>query len=84
MTPVDEIANGRYIHWGSPCSLYSGKTRSYLIKKNIDFVEIAPSHPHFLERVVSKVGYFSLPVLETPTGEIIQDSTDKSHPADVG
>jgi glutathione S-transferase len=73
---IHKLAQGRYVHWGAHCSLYTGKTRSYLIKKAIDHVEISPSHPHFVERVVPQIGYFTVPVLETPEGEIIQDSTE--------
>ncbi len=73
---IRELAQGRYIHWGAYCSLYSGKTRSYLIKKGVEYVELNPSHPHFVEKVMPKLGYFCIPVLETPDGQIIQDSTD--------
>lgn len=72
---IEEIAADRYIHWGAHCSLYSGKTRSYLIKKGIDYVEVNPSHPHYTEKLLPLIGYFSVPVLQLPSGEIIQDST---------
>ena len=73
---IQDLASGKYIHWGAHCSLYTGKTRAYLIKKGIDHVEINPSHPHFLEKIVPTVGYFTVPVLETAGGDIIQGSTE--------
>ena len=48
----------------------------YLIKKGIDYVEICPSHPHFMEHIVPTVGYITHPVLETPDGNIIADSME--------
>ena len=65
----------KYVHWSAHCSLYSGKTRAYLIKKGLDFVEINPGHAHYTEILLPQIGFFSLPVLETPHGEVIQDTT---------
>lgn len=65
-----------YILWGSPHSLYTGKVRSYLIKKRLDFRERCPSDPAFNECILPAVGHFVVPVLETPAGEIVQDCSD--------
>ena len=65
-----------YILWGTPHSLYTGKARSCLIKKGLAFVERCPSHPDYKARVRTAVGMVTFPVLETPQGEFIQDSTD--------
>jgi len=73
---IKEIAGDKYILWGASWSLYTAKVRSYLIKKGIDYVEICPSHPHYNEHIVETVGYFTVPVLETPEGDIIADSTE--------
>jgi glutathione S-transferase len=70
-----EIAGDKYILWGASWSLYTAKVRPYLIKKGIDYVEINPSHPEYNDRIVPAIGYFTVPVLETPDGEIIADST---------
>jgi glutathione S-transferase len=35
-----------------------------------------PSHPDFGQRILPAIGLFVIPVLETPEGEIVQDSTD--------
>ncbi|MHC4910800.1 MAG: glutathione S-transferase family protein [Planctomycetota bacterium] len=73
---VREIAGDGYILWGANWSLFSAKVRPYLIKKGIDYVELNPSHPHFAQTVLPKVGHFTVPVLETPDGDVIADSTE--------
>lgn len=67
---------GSYILWGTPHSLYTGKARSCLIKKGLAFVERCPSHTDYKARVRPAVGMVTFPVLETPEGQFIQDSTD--------
>jgi glutathione S-transferase len=67
---------GPYTLWGGPLSLYSGKARSYLIKKRIPYRELFPSHPDFPARIMPSVGLFVIPVLEAPDGTIVQDTTD--------
>ena len=79
----------KYVHWSAHCSLYSGKTRAYLIKKGLDFVEINPGHAHYTEVLLPQIGFFSVPVLETPQGEVIQDTTaiiqflEQKHPEPI-
>ena len=65
-----------HILWGTPHSLYTGKARSCLIKKGLAFLERCPSHPDYKARVRPAVGLVTFPVLETPQGQFIQDSTD--------
>jgi len=67
---------GPYILWGTPHSLFTGKARSCLIKKGLAFVERCPSHADYKARVRAAVGMVTFPVLETPEGQFIQDSTD--------
>lgn len=62
--------------WGTPHSLYTGKVRSYLIKKGLPFRELFPSHPRFGAEIVPKVRLMVVPVVETADGQILQDSTD--------
>jgi glutathione S-transferase len=69
-------ADGSYTLWGGPHSLYSGKARSYLIKKRIPYRELYPSHPDFPRRIMPVIGLFVVPVLEAPDGTIVQDTTD--------
>ena len=71
---VDPIS--QHILWGTPHSLYTGKARSCLIKKGLAFLERCPSHPDYKARVRPAVGLVTFPVLETPQGQFIQDSTD--------
>lgn len=66
----------RPLMWGAPGSAFSGKTRSYLIKKGIDYQEIFPSHRRFKEEIMPTIGYFVMPVMELEDGLLIQDSTD--------
>lgn len=73
---IKEIAGDKYVLWGANWSLYTAKVRPYLIKKGVEYVEIGPSHPHWNDHVLPTVGYFTVPVLETPDGDIIADSTE--------
>jgi glutathione S-transferase len=73
---IQEIAGDRFVLWGANWSLYTAKVRPYLIKKGIEYVELNPSHPHFKESVLPQIGHFTVPVVETPDGEIIADSTE--------
>ena len=70
-----EHPEGTYTLWGGPLSLYSGKARSYLIKKRIAYVERFPSHLDFPARVMPAIGLFVIPVLEAPDGTLVQDTT---------
>ncbi|MBU6253048.1 MAG: glutathione S-transferase family protein [Alphaproteobacteria bacterium] len=65
-----------YTLWGAAHSLYSGKMRSYLIKKGLPYQERYPSDPDFGMRILPAVGHMVVPVVETPAGEILQDSGD--------
>ncbi len=62
--------------WGAPLSLWTGRTRAYLIKKGIDYQEIYPSNPRFTEEIVPLLGYFAVPITELEDGTLIQDGTD--------
>jgi hypothetical protein len=67
--------NAQYVLWGAPLSLYTGKLRSYLVKKGIPHVECSPPHPVFQTRILPAIGYFVIPVLEAPDGTIHQETT---------
>ncbi len=69
------MAIGRYTLWGTPHSLYTGKARSYLIKKGVPFDEMMAGDPHFMGEVIPQVGHFVIPVVRTPDGAIIQDNS---------
>lgn len=68
--------NGMYTFWGGALSLYSGKVRAYLIKKGIPYREFYSSHPEFQQRVRPIIRLSVTPILETPNGEVLQDSTE--------
>ncbi|MFM2301176.1 MAG: hypothetical protein RLZZ84_912 [Pseudomonadota bacterium] len=69
------MAASHYTLWGTPHSLYTGKIRSYLIKKQLPFDEVMASDPQFMGEIVSQVGHMVIPVARTPDGAIIQDTT---------
>ena len=62
--------------WGVPASFYTGKVRSYLIKKGLPFREFQPSHPRFESEILPRVRHFVVPILETADGSVFQDSAD--------
>jgi hypothetical protein len=57
-------------------SFYTAKTRSYLRKKAIPFVERLPSHPRFRKHVSPAADSKRIPILEAADGTIVQDTTD--------
>lgn len=65
-----------YVLYGAPHSLYTAKARSYLRKQGVNFRERMPTHPDFVSRILPQIRRGIIPVLETPAGEIIQDSID--------
>jgi glutathione S-transferase len=70
--PTDDA----YTFWGGALSLFSGKVRSYLIKKGIPYREFYASHPDFQARMRPIVRLGVTPILETPQREVLQDSTE--------
>jgi len=62
--------------FGAPISLYSGKARSYLRRQGIDFREQSPGSDRYVEYIMPTVGRFIIPCMETPDGEIVQDTAD--------
>jgi glutathione S-transferase len=65
-----------YILYGAYASFYTGKTRSYLRKKGIPFIERLPSHPRFREYAGPMAQSKRIPMLETPDAVVIQDTTE--------
>jgi len=63
-----------YTLYGSYASYYTAKTRSYLRKKGVAFVERLPSDPVFRNKVRPDSGSHRIPQLLTPQGEVLQDS----------
>ena len=67
---------GHYTLFGSYASYYTAKTRSYLRKKGIPFVERLPSHPDFRGKVRPVSGTAKIPQILTPEGEVVQDTVE--------
>jgi glutathione S-transferase len=64
-----------YLLLGARCSRYSARVRSYLIKKDVQYVERVPSAWTFRVSIVRRFGDAAVPVLVTPQGQWIADST---------
>lgn len=65
-----------YYLYGAPHSAYTGKARSYMIKQGIAFEERAFGHDRFMKDIIGTIQRFFIPVLETPDGTFIQDTSD--------
>lgn len=65
------------IVWGAHGSFYTGKTRSYLIKKGVAYRErFFGLDDRFANEILPLIGYFVIPVTELTDGTLIQDTTD--------
>ncbi|MBA3487226.1 MAG: glutathione S-transferase [Lysobacter sp.] len=75
MTSSQDNAQPPYILYGAEVSLYSGKTRAYLRYKNIPFQERLATLDVYREVIVPNIGRRVMPVVRTPEGEYLQDTT---------
>ncbi|SEC97713.1 glutathione S-transferase family protein [Bradyrhizobium erythrophlei] len=73
---IQQKPPGLFTLWSVAHSLYAGKARAYLIKKGVPFRELYPPHPGYRARAVAAAKVEVIPILETPEGEFIQDTTD--------
>jgi len=64
-----------HILYGAPASLFSGKARSYLDWKQIDYRELPPSPEVMQEVIIPAVGYPVVPIVQKDDGTVIQDTT---------
>ncbi|MCP4003581.1 MAG: glutathione S-transferase [bacterium] len=64
-----------YVLYGSYASYATAKTRSYLRKKGIPFVERVPGVARFREYVRPASENHRIPQLEAPDGTVVQDTT---------
>jgi glutathione S-transferase len=67
---------GKYKHYGWECSPYSSKTRAYLRYKQIPHQDIYPTLVTFKRVIERKVGFIVMPIVITPDGSVIQDTSD--------
>ena len=68
-------ASPKLVLYGSHASYYTAKTRSYLRKKGVAFIERLPSHPRFRDTVRPQAGSKRIPIIEDADGTIVQDTT---------
>lgn len=68
--------NTLYTLYGAQISNYSAKVRSYLTYKCIPFQEVVASNDVYDRLLVPVIGFRMMPVVRTPQGELLQDSTE--------
>lgn len=65
-----------YTLYGAQISNYTAKVRSYLIFKKVLFQEVVASNYVYDRILVPVIGFRMMPILRTPEGDFLQDSTD--------
>ena len=65
-----------YTFYASEVSYFSGKVRAYLRYKRIPFSEMLNTREAYLEVILPRVGWPVIPVVITPEGGTLQDSTE--------
>lgn len=65
-----------YRLFGVECSYYAAKIRACLAYKRLPFVEEQASRRVYAEEILPRVGWPVVPVLITPDGETVQDTSD--------
>ncbi len=65
-----------FILYGGKVSYYTGKARAFLRYKGIPYREVLASREVYKTIILPTVGYPVIPVVRTPEGEIIQDTSD--------
>jgi glutathione S-transferase len=64
-----------YRLYGAEVSYFTGKVRAYLRWKNLPFQEMLADATTYREVILPRVGFAVIPVVITPQGETLQDST---------
>jgi glutathione S-transferase len=65
-----------YLLYGAQISYFSGKVRAYLQWKGVPFTERESDADIYRRAIVPGVGFPVIPVVRTPGGALLQDSTD--------
>jgi glutathione S-transferase len=65
-----------YVLIGTEASQFSGKVRSYLRWKGVDFVEKTATPEVYRDIIEPRIGFSIIPILLTPDNQAIQDSAD--------
>lgn len=74
-TVLSKLDSKIYTQIGVQLSLYSGKTRAYLLHKRIPFVERASNPWEFFVTLPRRTHAAAVPVVITPEGEWLQDTS---------
>jgi glutathione S-transferase len=64
----------QYTLYGAPMSLYTGKTRAYLIFKGLPCTEVFSSLKVYKSVIIPRTGVRFVPVVKTPKDEYLQDT----------
>ena len=62
--------------YGADISYFSAKVRAYLRWKGLPFEEVSASRAVYQQTIIPRIGFPVIPVVETPEGVWLQDSTD--------
>ncbi|MFT6732058.1 MAG: glutathione S-transferase [Polaribacter sp.] len=65
-----------YTLYGADFSMYSGKARAYLRYKLFNFDDVLSTAGVYKKIIVPKTGVKYIPVVKTPSGEYLQDTTN--------
>lgn len=65
-----------YTLYGAQISYFTGKVRAYLRWKGIPFTEVTPTAEIYRDVILPRVGFPVIPVMVTPNGDTLQDSSD--------
>lgn len=65
-----------YELYGAEVSYFTGKVRAYLRYKRIPFIEYVATADVYRNVIMPRVGWPVIPVMVTPEGETLQDSSD--------
>ena len=73
---MTDAATTDHILYGMQASLYTGKARAYMRRNRIAVTERGAGHPEYTGKIFPHMNRFIMPVVVTPSGDIIQDGTD--------
>lgn len=65
-----------YVLIGTEASQFSGKARSFLRWKGVDFAEQTATPEVYRDIIEPRIGYSVIPILLTPDGQAIQDTAE--------
>ena len=65
-----------YTLYGMQASLYTGKARAYMRRNQIPTLERGAGHSEYMTKIYPHMDRFIMPVVVTPSGDIVQDGTD--------